>query len=97
MKRIISAHNTKILREEEKQKKQEQSQQQRQQPTKMRGRKKKQPPADGPGCGSQAGVEACPMEGQCKVESLVYRARVTEEYGKIETYTSLTSGTFKKR
>ena len=77
MKRIISAHNTKILREEEKQKKQEQSQEQSQQPTKKRRRKKKQPPADGAGCGCQAGVEACPMGGQCKVESLVYRARVT--------------------
>ena len=37
------------------------------------------------------------MGGQCKVESLVYRARVTEANGNTETYTGLTSGTFKKR
>ena len=97
MQRIISAHNSKILREEEQRKKQQQSQEQNQQPVKRRGRKKKQPPVDGPGCGCQAGVQACPMGGQCKVESIVYRAKVTEENGHIETYTGLTSNTFKKR
>ena len=97
MQRIISAHNSKILREEEQRKKQQQSQEQNQQPVKRRGRKKKQPPVDGPGCGCQAGVQACPMRGQCKVESIAYRAKVTEENGNIETYTGLTSNTFKKR
>ena len=62
-----------------------------------KGKKKKQRPASGPGCSCQAGVQTCPMRGQCKVESILYRAKVIEENCHIETYTGLTSNTFKKR
>jgi hypothetical protein len=54
--------------------------------------------ADTPGCNCQGGVAACPLNGQCKVDKLVYQATVTRTDNQIvETYTGLTAGTFKNR
>ena len=39
----------------------------------------------------------CPLEGNCLVNSLVYRAEVTHDDSTSTTYTGLTCNTFKKR
>ena len=105
MKKIISAHNSKIWREEqqvqqlkEKEQEQQQPDQQEVQAPKKRGRKKKQKPVDGTaGCSCKGTGKTCPRGGQCLTEELVYRAKVTDQNGKTEFYTGLTAGTFKKR
>ena len=50
-----------------------------------------------PTCNCRQSSDPCPMEGNCLVDKLVYRATVTDENNKVETYTGLTSRTFKKR
>ena len=45
-----------------------------------------------------AGGAGCPLQGNCKVEGVVYGATVTDEStGDKETYTGLTEGRFKTR
>ena len=39
----------------------------------------------------------CPLNGQCLIEKVVYGAKVTQENGKSETYTGMTSTSFKTR
>ena len=54
--------------------------------------------ANPPGCNCQGGIGACPLNGQCKVDKLVYQATVTRtDNQEVETYTGLTAGTFKNR
>ena len=50
-----------------------------------------------PGCNCRANSDPCPMEGGCLVNNVVYRATVTDQDDKVETYTGLTGMTFKKR
>ena len=99
MQRVISGHNSRILREEiqekQEQKKQEQETQEQQQ-EQSKGRGKKKETAD-PDCNCREGVEVCPLEGKCKEASVIYRATVKDENSNTETYTGLTSNTFKKR
>ena len=49
------------------------------------------------GCNCSGTMGPCPMEGNCLIDSLVYRAEVTDSNSKKTTYTGLTSNTFKKR
>ena len=53
-----------------------------------------QPP---PGCNCTGLMGPCPLEGNCLVKSVVYEAEVTRNNNISETYTGLTSNTFKKR
>ena len=50
-----------------------------------------------PGCNCRAGEEQCPLEAKCLTDKVVYRATVTEDSGTVNTYTGLTSNTFKQR
>ena len=53
-------------------------------------------PLKQPGCNCQAGPAACPVQGKCLTESVVYRATVTETAsGNREMYTGMTGNTFK--
>ena len=50
------------------------------------------------GCNCDGGPANCPVQGECKTKSVVYEASIRETVsGKIETYTGLTSRTFKQR
>ena len=42
-------------------------------------------------------MEPCPLGGHCLVKSVVYGAEVIDSSGQTETYTGLTSNTFKER
>ena len=53
-----------------------------------------QPPS---GCNCTGVMGPCPLEGNCLVNSVVYEAEVTSTNHQNETYTGLTSNTFKKR
>ena len=54
-----------------------------------------QPP---PGCNCRAGTNACPLNGACQTEGVVYEARITRrDNQKSEFYTGVTAGTFKRR
>ena len=54
-----------------------------------------QPP---PGCNCQAGINACPLNGACQTEGVVYEAKITRrDNQKSEFYTGVTAGTFKRR
>ena len=60
--------------------------------------KEANPPPPIPPCKCGDNRPPCPLNGQCKTSSLVYRATVVRgDNGKEETYTGLTGGTFKKR
>ena len=72
LKKKISNHNFKILKNEE----------------------ENQPNS---GCNCTGAMGACPMDGNCLVDSLVYRAEVSDENQNSTTYTGLTSNTFKTR
>ena len=48
------------------------------------------------GCNCEGGVESCPLEGECKVPNLVYKAEV-EAGGESRFYIGQTAITFKKR
>ena len=50
-----------------------------------------------PACNCRRNGEPCPLEGKCLVDKVVYRATVTDETNKVESYTGLSSNTFKKR
>ena len=39
----------------------------------------------------------CPLDGNCLVQEVIYRAQVVEEDGTTNTYTGLTGNTFKER
>ena len=54
-------------------------------------------PEPEPGCNCRAGEEQCPLDGKCLTEKVVYRATVNENSGSVNTYTGLTSQTFKAR
>ena len=56
------------------------------------------PPPPIPPCKCGGNRPPCPLNGQCKTSSLVYKATVVRgDGGREETYTGLTGGTFKKR
>ena len=46
--------------------------------------KKEEHPQPEPGCNCRGGVDTCPANGQCKKDSVVYRAFVTIENGNTE-------------
>ena len=49
-------------------------------------------------CNCRNGPTACPVQGHCLTESVVYRATIKEVIsGKVETYTGLTGNRFKDR
>ena len=50
-----------------------------------------------PGCYCTGQMGPCPLDGHCLVEPVVYGAEVVDSDPKSETYTGLTSNTFKKR
>ena len=50
-----------------------------------------------PGCNCNDGVESCPMEGNCLIDKLVYKSAVVDSRNILNTYTGLTSMTFKQR
>ena len=49
-----------------------------------------------PSCNCQPNSDPCPMEGNCLVDKIFYRATVTDENNSVETYTGLTGSTFKQ-
>ena len=53
-----------------------------------------QQPAE-PGCNCRKGP--CPMNGNCLVDKLVYKATVRDENNTVQTYTGLKANTFKDR
>ena len=56
------------------------------------------PPQPLPPCKCGGNKPPCPLNGECKTSSLVYKATVVRgDGGREETYTGLTGGTFKKR
>ena len=56
------------------------------------------PQPDPPGCNCRGGVGSCPVRGVCQTTGVVYQATVTrEDNGEEETYTGLTSRSFKDR
>ena len=50
-----------------------------------------------PGCNCTGQMGPCPLDGGCLIDSVVYGAEVIDENQNSETYTGLTSNTFKKR
>ena len=50
-----------------------------------------------PGCNCTGKCGPCPLDGNCLVDKVVYRASVTENNGKTSTYTGLTANRFKDR
>ena len=50
-----------------------------------------------PGCNCIGGTEVCPLGGNCKIEGVIYRADVASLGLTTQTYTGLTSRTFKQR
>ena len=49
------------------------------------------------GCNCTNAIGPCPLNGNCLVNSLVYKAEVTDENQNSTTYTGLTRNTFKQR
>ena len=49
-----------------------------------------------PGCNCTGAMGPCPLDGNCLVDSVIYRAEVKDQNSNIQTYTGLTAGTFKK-
>ena len=49
------------------------------------------------GCNCTGRCGPCPLGGRCQVDSVVYKATVTTDNNETNTYTGLTSDTFKKR
>ena len=58
-------------------------------------KKKEEIPEFGCNCTGRCGP--CPLGGRCLVENVVYKATVTTDNNETDTYTGLTSQTFKKR
>ena len=54
-------------------------------------------PMDPPGCNCTGGIQDCPLDGNCKIKEVIYQAEVSGEGLDTETYTGLTSQSFKKR
>ena len=50
-----------------------------------------------PGCNCTGGTEECPLRGSCKIKGVIYRADVASPGLTTQTYTGLTSNTFKQR
>ena len=48
-------------------------------------------------CNCRKAIGPCPLDGNCLVDSVVYRAEVKDDNSNTTTYTGLTSNTFKKR
>ena len=48
-------------------------------------------------CFVDRSVETCPMNGNCQVSAIVYKATVTANDGEVKNYTGCTDRTFKKR
>ena len=56
-----------------------------------------QEPEPEPGCNCTGKCGPCPLDGNCLVDKVVYRASVTETNGTTNTYTGLTANRFKDR
>ena len=54
-------------------------------------------PQTTPGCNCQGGTAECPLGGQCKTQGVIYRADIITPGLDTQTYTGLTSRTFKER
>ena len=50
-----------------------------------------------PGCNCTRRIGPCPLSGKCQTDKLVYKATVKDEDDIINTYTGITSNTFKQR
>ena len=50
-----------------------------------------------PGCNCSGRLGPCPLNGGCQVSGVVYKATVVDNDNTTNTYTGLTSNTFKKR
>ena len=50
-----------------------------------------------PGCNCSGRLGPCPMDGNCLIDNVVYKAKVVDSDNNTNTYTGLTSNTFKKR
>ena len=59
-------------------------------------KKATEPPPVADGCNCQE-KDDCPMEGNCLVKGVIYRAEVVEDNGTRNTYTGLTGNSFKER
>ena len=55
------------------------------------------PETAGKTCNCSGQMGPCPMNGNCLAHSIIYKAEVKDENENVETYTGLTSTTFKKR
>ena len=49
------------------------------------------------GCNCTRAIGSCPLEGNCLVNNVIYRAEVKDDSGNTNTYTGLASTSFKKR
>ena len=51
-----------------------------------------------PVCNCRGGVQNCPVDGKCRVEGVIYKAKITEESTGVEKYyIGMTGRTFKLR
>ena len=50
-----------------------------------------------PGCNCTGRCGPCPLQGGCLVDNVVYKATIVDQDSKVNTYTGLTSNTFKQR
>ena len=48
-------------------------------------------------CNCQKGPASCPLDGNCQVKAIVYKATVTANDGEVKTYIGSTDRTFKER
>ena len=54
-------------------------------------------PNNNHGCNCNGRMGPCPLQGKCLTPSVVYKAEVVDQDSKVESYTGLTSRTFKER
>ena len=52
---------------------------------------------ENPRCNCSGRMGPCPLGGGCLVDKVVYRATVVQDNSKLDTYTGLTSNSFKDR
>ena len=48
-------------------------------------------------CNCSGKMGPCPLDGKCLAQSIIYKAEISDQNSNLETYTGLTSQTFKKR
>ena len=64
--------------------------------TQLPGSKSEEEPTQ-PGCNCSGRLGPCPLDGNCQVKSVIYKATVVESDNTTNTYTGLTGNTFKAR